>query len=1088
MTSIYTFSKRKFFRNYKLISITLLSIFMILLLPNNSYGQKKGSIKGTVVGKVDGKPIIGATVQVRANRKGDVTDKDGNFNFNVPPGEHKVEVSYIGYQSYSQNIIVNEDKTSELKIKLTINSVQSNQVIVTGLTGEVDRNKLGNNIARVDGKDITNIATNSAIDGLTGNVAGATVTKNSGTPGGGTYITLRGRKTISGSSEPLYVVDGVILDNTFIYDPSGTKQFGNRAVDINPQDIESIEILKGASAAALYGSLAGNGVVLITTKKGTMSTEERPARVSFNSSYQMDEKMGEVPLQTIYGQTTPYTVDPTTGIGKQGTTHSYGAKLPEGTQTFNNSNAPFRTGVAAEQSLSIAGGDANFDYLLNGTYLNNKGFVEGSELDRTSIRANIGALIMPGVTIQNNTNFINIDNALPQDGSNQSGILLGSLRAPANFDNSDYLEADGTQRRYAGYDNPIWSQKNNKYSNEVRRTLNSTVLKIMPYDWMSINTTLGIDKYDNTLIERLAVGSAASPSRGGAINQSRISNSQTNLDITVNLFDNDFIEGFSNSLIVGMQQIWYDRSQTSATSNTTLPFFDQIDAGSVRNSASSLLQYQIEGFFAQLTSTYNDKLTGTIALRRDGNTTFGSDKEGNQMSFYYPKGSISYQLSKEEFMRSLDGSVDNLRIRASYGEAGSPYLPFAYATNFLYVTDGIFDPWGRETFMNRNGFIGLRNSTAAGAAGILPEKSVEREVGMDMTLFGAIDIELSYYYTNIFDMILSTPVPSSTGYQTALKNAASMYNEGIEALIKFNLVSTEDLTWTSVINFTSNKNRVLTLDIPNEDPNVLKNISLTGGFSGMVNAASPGYSNGVFLGYGWLRDVDGKILHSGDKVRVEKDSKGKTIYIRDANGEELLDDYFGGDVKGAPIQDSRLQILGNSNPDFQLSWRNNFTISKDFTVSFLFDGVFGFDIWNGTRGALYNFGTHAETADRDELWFNDRGEAVMDVSDASNPVQLTRQTYYRNHSNGFFINEPFVEHVSYIKLREMNFAYTFREIDFLRNGSLTLSFAARNLFVISDYKGFDPEVNNFSNAEGRGYDYFTLPQVRSYRFGLSINY
>ncbi|MDT3741421.1 MAG: SusC/RagA family TonB-linked outer membrane protein [Candidatus Kapabacteria bacterium] len=1070
--------------------LLMLLIGLIVISGGEVLAQRQGNfIKGSVVDKESKVPLPRASVSIPDLRIGAVTDAKGNFTFEAPVGEHTVQFRYVGYETYSIKVNLKAGETREVNVTLTSQAIQTNQIVVIGLTGEVDKNQLGNIISSVSGRDVANVVSPSAIDAISGRVPGVTVTRNSGTPGAGTFITMRGRKSILGSSEPLYVVDGVIIDNTSLYDGSGTKQFSNRAVDINPQDIESMEILKGASAAAIYGSQAANGVILITTKRGKMSSFEKPAQISFSTSMTVDEKSGEVPLQTKYGQRIPWTPTLT------GSSDSYGAELPAGTTTYNHAADPFRTAVSHEQSLTISGGVPQFDYLINGTYSGIQGYVQGSTFDRTSIRANIGASILPGLTLQMNNNFVTINNDLPQDGSNTSGILLGSLRSPPEFDNQEYLKADGSQRRFAFYDNPIWTQKVNTFNSKIERFIHSTDFKWMPLTGLTFNARLGMDRYEYINTERLAVGSANSENREGYILNQRITNKQMNIDLTANYQHRFLDDDLLGTIVIGNQTIWSDRRSNFAEATKTLPFYDQISAGAVKTGGSQVTEIMRGGIFTQLTGTYKDRLSLTLGVRRDGSSTYNEDKN----YFYYPRISMSYAVSEESFWDDMRGVLSNFRIRGAWGEAGSPSLPDAYATNFLYGTAGFFDPWDRTTEVTRGGFSGIRPGggttsdeyTVAGALDILPELTIEKEIGFDMGFFDDMfNLEFTYYHQSIYDMILLVPVPTSTGFDRKLSNAAEMWNEGLEIGLRATPFSSEYFSWNTIINYSTFDNMVTKLNVsPLNTPG--EYITLGGGFVGIQNIAMKGERLGTFFGYGWLRDINGKIVYSGDRIAVDengawiRDDKGRVT--KDANGELLGDDY-GNEFVGSPIQDPDQHIIGNSNPDFQISWRNDFTFYRDFTISMLWDAVMGFDVWNGTRGALYNFGTHKDTERRNEPWFNEDGNPVMDMSDPNTPVQATREQWYRAYANGFYINEPHIQDGSYIKLRELTLEYRWRGLEEWKLNAIAFNFSARNLLVITEYDGYDPEVNTFSAAEGRGFDYFTLPQVRSYRFGISIIY
>lgn len=1042
------------------IAITLLFVVTSLLAQGGA-GEKQ-TITGKVMDSESKKGLAGVSVSIPKLRIGGISNAKGEYAIkSVPQGSHSVEAKIVGYKTETKSVTVgNSDAT--LDFSLSVSALQGKEVVVVGLSGEVKREKLGNAISSIEADKINKIVSPAAIDALAGRVTGAQVSKGSGTPGAGTYVTLRGRKTISGSSEPLYVVDGVIIDNSYTYDPSGTKQLGNRAIDINPNDVESMEVLKGASAAAIYGSLAGNGVVLITTKKGKMMSDDKPATVNFSSSFTTEEHTGTVELQNLYGQSTPYTPGTNGAPGKPGSNITWGKKL-SGASTYNHAEDVFRTGNSFENSLSINGGNQNINYLISGTLSNIEGFVIGSDMDKRNIRLNLGVGILPRLSLQTNSNYISSSTNYPQDGSNRSGILLGGLRTPPEFDNSIIYEPNGKQRRFGAYDNPLWTQENNDYNQSINRFIHSSDLSWDPLDWLKASARIGFDIYNKTDAERLAVGSFASQSQLGAISRGNSTVSNYNFDLTLSA-NYPFSDNFSLNLIAGQQVLWQNSVSSGGSSITTLPFYDQISAGSTKDASSSEAKTKTVGLFISATGTLMNNINLTASLRRDGSSTFGNDNQFH----YYPKFGLSYTLSDEAFMKDLKGTVDNVRIRAAYGEAGSPSLPGAYATTNLYGTAGFYDPWGRETKSIRNGFTGIRqgeggsDSYIVGAnENIQPELSIEREFGIDLGfLNNKLSLEANYIYTNVEDMIIAVDVPASTGFDKNLKNAGAMHTSTIELTLNASPVETDAFSWNTNIGFSKSTNMVTKLE-------GVKFYGLQGAFTGVQNIAMVGQPLGVFYGIGWLRDS----------------ATGKRLYSDGTN------DYFGNPYKNSPLLTNDAIVLGDPNPDFTASWENTFTILKDISLSFLFEMKQGGQVWNGTEGALYNFGTHGDTKDREDPWINEEGQPVLDVTDPAKPVAVTKEDYYRVYGNGFFdSNEPHIKDGSYIKLRDITLGYNFTGLKDWGIASANLSVSARNLLTITKYNGYDPEVNTFGNSEGRGMDYFTLPQSKSLRFGLSLTY
>ncbi len=1038
----------------KVRMLTVLAIVALFSSLSSNVFAQGGSIIGTVTDADTKEGLPGVTVLIPSLKIGAKTDGKGNYKIvNVPIGKQSVEARLIGYTTVSKSVQVDAGAEVSINFALSAKALQQDEIVVLGLSGEVDRKKLGNAIAEVGGAQISNSGSSSAIDALSGRVPGMIVSKPSGTPGAGTYITLRGRKTINGSSEPLYVVDGIVIDNASITDEhfqAGSVQLANRAVDISSENIENIQVLKGPSASALYGSLAANGVVLITTKQarafkggegGKLSSITASTNVGFNSS---SGRPGSEMLQTKYRQ-------------RPGFNTSWGPALASDSTVYDHVGEVVQPSMSNEQTISFMGGIPEFSYFISGVRSNEEGLIENSNYLKQDIRANLTIVPFDILSIRSNSNYLLIDNDLPQDGSNRSGLMLGALRTPPEFNNTLIKNPDGSQHRYASYDNPLWSIENNKFNSGVARFLHSTEASLTPVNWLVLTGRIGVDQYNQENTERLSTESSAS-GRIGQILKRRYQSSSVNLDLNGTLSFSP-MEDLSQQLVLGSQVLWSSYASTQASSTNTLPFFDEIPAGSTKDATSDFAQSKLVGFFGQLTTSYLDRYTLTLALRRDGSSTFGSSKKFH----WYPKASFALNLPLNDFGVPAD-ILSSFKLRGGYGEAGSPSLPGAYATNFLYTVYGNNDGWTRRTSAGRDGLTGIRQGSGddnslfvAGNLNISPEISIEREIGFDAGFWNdRVNLEMTFYHTNINDMILNLTVPGSSGYDRELRNAAAMWNEGIEASLTILPIRTEDFTWNT--SFTYSRNYNLVTNTGGIDYAEIY------GFTGIQNVAIVGRPLGVFQSVGYLRDENGQIL--------------KTTGV--------ADDYFGFDFKGAPQITEQFQVIGDPNPDYALAWRNDFTIMKDFTVGFLFDGVFGQDVWNGTRGAMHHFGAAKETEDREQPWVFE-GQTVID-NETGQPV--TREYYYRFYANSFAygIDGAVIEDGSYIKLRELSISYNTDILKDIHINNMRISVIGRNLLTITDYKGFDPEVNNFAQSETRGFDYFNLPPQRTIQVGVSFTY
>jgi hypothetical protein len=465
-------------------------------------------------------------------------------------------------------------------------------------------------------------------------------------------------------------------------------------------------------------------------------------------------------------------------------------------------------------------------------------------------------------------------------------------------------------------------------------------------------------------------------------------------------------------------------------------------------------------------------------------------------------------------MEGLKGIVDNVVIRAAYGESGSPTQPDPYATNFLYTTGGITASFARGTWSNRLGFAGINASTVGGATqDVRPERLVEREIGLNLGFWNnRINVEANYYVQTIFDMIVSFPVPISTGYNSVLRNAVSMTNQGFELAIQGTILNTPEVTWNATINYTRFNNVVNSLS--GAAP-----ISL-GGFTGIAEPyVNVGQPYGALLVPGWLRDQNGNIVRSG-RTWVQVDANGNMV--RDANNRvisvapnspnsrlvvsgafstrDVANNGAIAGLIGAPVQDAQ-PIFGAANPypAYTLAVRNDFRILKNLSISILFDGVFGNQIFNGTQGGLINFGTWGPTRDREEPAFFE-GEPIIVDPARTTPLTLFGVTYqpgqqvqrtvlYRGFLSGFIIAEPHIQDGSFLRLRDVTIQYNWDILKDFGISQVTFIFSGRNLATFfKSYTGYDPEVNTFGNSNARGIDWFQFAQIRSLRFGVQLTY
>jgi TonB-linked SusC/RagA family outer membrane protein len=1131
---------RLFKNNIKATLLPLGMLVIVMLQSSLLHAQQQITVRGKVIDTDTKEELIGVAVVITELRIGAATNINGVYSFLVPkPGTYTLEAKLIGYNTKKATITLESGKTATQDFEMKVRASEAEEVLVLGLTGEVDKSKLGNSIGVVGEEKINNVPSSSAIDALAGNVAGVQVNRASGVPGGSSFINVRGPKSALGTNEPVFIVDGVIMDNTQqasnpanpnANSTTASVDAGSRASDINPQDIESMQILKGPAAAAIYGALGANGIVLITTKRGKYNSMERPTKISGELFTQTTRQLGTLDLQTTFGQGDNGLEGPglsyqeagsgaagtTVSQGRPGGTATWGPLLTANTPVFDQLDGVLRVPSTNGAVVSFSGALPSIDYFIGGTFLGDQGVFRNSDLARYNVRLNATINPLNNLSIKTSTNYINQNNNLPTVGNSTSGVFLSALRTPPNFQSSRYLEPNGTQRRYAVYDNPIWSQENVSFLTRVSRIIHSSqaqldVVRGTNGFTFNVRAQVGLDRYDqgqDVTFPRGALDGGFSAGGIGSNNRAPRTDNQLNLELTTN-FGYQFSNNLDFKLVAGGNRINFDRFGVDVNTSGAagiLPF-DQLNAASGQVATSFQTSSVLVSQFFQGTVSVFQWLNLTASATRQGSSTFGTV----QPFQWFPRASFALSFSEQGFMQPLKGIVDNIILRGAYGEAGNPSLPAAYATNFLYGPFGAAAPFATATSPNSGSNIGINASTAGGASqAVVPERSIEREIGMELTLLGnRANLEANYYYTNINDMILSFPLPISTGYNTVLRNAGFMYNQGWELVLGVDVVRASNFTWRTSMNYARFISQVT-------DLRGAPFVSL-GGFAGSASIIKAGQPYGAIQSNAWMRDVNGNIVYSGQWVQANsngtllRDSQNRvTVVAPNTQGAVPIVGALAADVANlsainalinAPVQDQILNDnVGVPWPAYTLSFRNDFRVMKNINLSVLLDGQFGLTVFNGTLGGLRNFGTIGESRDRDLLAYNENGGRIIVDPARTAPVainginylpgqQINRTVLYRSFYNGFNIAEPSMEDGSFLRLREVSLTYSWGGLRRWGVGDVTVSFIGRNLATFfNNYTGYDPEVNSFGNGNARGIDWFQFAQVRSYRIGVQFTY
>ena len=1032
------------------------SLLLGLLLAFAAPAFAQTTITGRVLDGETSEGLPGASVVLDGTNSGASTDLDGNFSFltSVDAGSYTLRVSYVGYRTVQQAVTVGGASTVDVgTVTLEADALRSDELVVSATGLPVERRQLGNAIGTVDARDLQDTGGSAVDQILAGKVAGAVVSQNSGNPAGGVSIRLRGPSTVLGSADPLYVVDGVIVDNSSaaLYDLGGGSQ--NRLVDLNPEDIERIEILKGASAAALYGSRANGGVVNITTKRGRTG---RPG-VTLSTTVRTDDvrKTLDVNLAEF--------------DRPQGTAPEASA-TPNRVTRYDYQDDIFQRAAGTEQYLSVTGGNTGTSYFFSGGHFFNQGIVRGNNFRRLNGRVRVGQDFGDLLNLSVGANFTNSRSQdVPNGGlASNYGALTGFIFGPNTVD----IAPDPVTGEYPDLilQNPRDVIDNFDFNQTTNRFTGDAQARLTPAQGLSLTYVLGVDTYEQQGLAFVPRGSTAGGFDGGFSRRADFNVLNLNNDLRLQ-YKTDLGSVESTTTLGGTSQ--FDRSNSFAIQTLDLNVGVQTVDGGSRPSAigESRSESTLLGAFAQQTFGIADQLFVTAAGRVDASSRFGEDNRTN----FYPKLSASYDLGGNDSYAAMarDNGLlpSTIRLRASYGESGglTSIGPFTRFTRFA-----------PGAYLGANGILapGL-----LGNPGVLPERQKELEVGADLSFFGGrFGLEATYYAQNTEDLLLNVELPLTSGYSNQLRNVGELSNRGVELLVRALPVNSPGFSWTSTLTYASNQNTIdldPTVDYDPETSDFAPETLILGNSFGLV-AVIDDQPQGIFYGSGFSRDANGNIRGLAVNPatnQIALDGEGNPTVVTGALDDDgLLRDASGNLI--VPIRDGTSRIIGDPNPDFTASFINEFELGSRLSARVQFDGSFGGDIFNFTRrlAALRNFGTLSDY----------QKEIEGDV-----PVGYYQNTAVPGPEPGnygtFSIFENWIEDGTFVKLREVSVSYLI-PAEFVRGvgiQGLRATIFGRNLLSFDSYSGYDPETNVAGQSTGvRGYDFVEVPIPRT--VGLTL--
>jgi TonB-linked SusC/RagA family outer membrane protein len=1058
-------------------------------------------VKGTVTDE-EGVPLSGVSILENNASNGAITDFDGLYKISLETETPTLTFSFIGFK----RVTIDVNLRDVIDVVMVEDLEDLDAVIVNAIGFTKKKDNLGYASSTVKGDAVAKSGEANVLNGLSGKSSGVRITRNSGDPGAGSFIQIRGLSSITRNSQPLIILDGIPISN----DVRGNSDRGgvsqqSRLNDINPNDIESITVLKGAAAAALWGTQALGGVINITTKTGKYNSK---LSVSLKSTYSLDKINVKYPVQRRYGQGD-------NGVYNQRARDSWGDLISDrsgGNDEFNTSgefyldqngrvyypilnknsqaifsdsnfNQVFGNGHFLENNLSLSGGTAKSTMFFSLSDLDQKGIVKNnSDYRRSTVRFNAKQNFTDATSLKVSSTYTRTSSNRIRLGANSSGLYLGLLRNPADFDISGYrgdyyassdsspipnrhrsyrepLGADGT----ATYNNPLWTINEQENKAKVDRFITNFEFMTSPNSWLTFIARAGVDHYSETKSEFMTPGSASGAFTAGFIDQSTASNTIFNTDFIAKTTFNiqDIIT--DGSFLVGFNYNSRSRNVNGVEGNGFIQFLDvasgirDIDNTLIENTvvSSSFGQERTAGLYSSLSFSAYDMFFIDSTIRIENASTFGQNSD---KPFLFPSTSLAWQFSQLDIFKDSD-FLSFGKIRASYAEVG--VQPARYNTANIFVSPTYNDALGGGLNSGLFGNGAFVPSTNRGNASLKPERKKEFEIGTDLRFFkNKLSLGLTYFENVTEDVLLDFPIANATGYSSIYTNGAEIENKGLELDLGYKIINTNDISWSIDANFTKVKNEVTDLA-------GAESLNL-GGLSAVSSRAVEGQPLGVLWGSRTLRNDNGSIV---------------------------FDEF------GFPEQDQLEGVIGNPNPDWQGGVTNTFKY-KNFRLSVLFETYQGADIYAGTKSVMRDLGTWYDTGNEvtaTRNYFQSNGNIINigetfrgNVVDfGAGPVALTEVWY--NGDGGFFgggNDELYVEDGSWTRLRELTLSYIWKS-DWLKKStslkSVEFSVTGRNLFLWTKFEGNDPDTNLSGVSAARGLDYFNNPGTKSYLFSATLN-
>ncbi len=1054
------------FRRFAL-AVVLLSAGML-----SAFAQQK--ITG-VVKDDKGAPLAGVTVMVRGTTTGTVTDIDGTYSIMAQAGQD-LEFSMVGMAT--QRFLVG--RQTAINVTMGETAYQLGEAVVTALGIKEDRRKLSYSHQSVKGEELASTQRDNAFLSLQGRIAGLNLTPTSGVAGGSVNINLRGVNSIGSSNQPLIVMDGLPINSSALNqhnlysDGAGINgnvnnnrdDVSSRLAELNPNDIESVTVLKGPEAAALYGNEGANGVILITTKRGKAGV----GRVNYKARMATSELYLFPEIQQVYGR------------GRNGAVEVndpdfFGPKYAEGTTFYDNIGDFFQRGSNMRHDLSFEGGTDKINYRLSSAYLKTDGVIPTNQYDQINASLTSEAKLLPWLKAFTRFSFSKNENILPPGGGD--GYLTAAMRYPSDQLMSEYLTKEGTRRltlpnTTPGADNanPFFNVYKNARSERTDRTIGNITLDATIRPWWTVTGNFGADVYATDANRFFHPESNVGfPRLGWIENYTDIGRF-----LTTNIFTTfQKREGnLRGSIIIGTSTN-DRRNETNSIYGERfyLPDFNSpnnADPTTMRNK-TILTRTRLVGLFGKGEINYQNWLIFNVTGRNDWSSTL---PKSNQ-SYFYPSAGLTYVFTDMPGLQDALSFLDFGKLRASYAQVGNPAPPYRDRARLVPQTSTgggfAYDFFGDNQALK-------------------PEKVESFEVGADLGFFkGRLSLDVAWFSKTIRDQIVTQRLSYGTGFIFGLLNGGELNTKGIEIQLGLTPVKTDNFVWRLNTNFTHYDTKV---------------ISLPAGVNEYYDSDTWVYDNARGSAFSPADVLAARFILPGNRYYPGLHNRGAGTataiggfsYLRNSKGQILINP-----TTGFPIANANFLPIGDRNPDFQLGVVNDLRILKNLSVSFLLDIRKGGDIFNGNELFLTRTGLSKRTLNRDNPFIFAEGNSVLrdgneeSANPTPNTIQITPSTNELFYTNAL-LPEDFVERdINWLRLRDVTIGYNLsgkwigpnqiiKELSVFVNGT--------DLFLITNYTGADPYVSATTPATGGaggfGMDFGKISLPRTFSLGLSVSF